>query len=296
MDFSPAFVWLAGKPQGDLGLIQTVWGWWCDGGGGFQSFQVPATKDRTPWFEFLVIFDLFSHHGHSVEDQHCMSRHAARVCSRSRAIKKCRLSQKSWSSCCRMSSKEKLDCPGVSMTYFWNVVHVLLWGWGGGNLLISDTSSSHRRLARLRRWLTFLSLSRLFKHIGLHEDLGRQPRFSCSQCQKHVCHSWDTTSLATMTGIGCSKMCRIELSYGLVEVERQKQTVKSLSTERRCSERNKLSRTTSQLDTNRVREIESNATLTKKGIVHALRMRTALVESAVLTCQSSLHGLRSRST
>ena len=38
-----AGIWLAGKQRGDRGLIQAVWGWWCDGGGVSSLFRSAAT-------------------------------------------------------------------------------------------------------------------------------------------------------------------------------------------------------------------------------------------------------------
>ena len=102
-------------------------------------------------------------------------------------LKKWRLSQTRRWSCCRMSSEEKLFLSFPWLTF--ETFHVLLWGWGG------ETYSCLIRRAHIAdsRWGGdfFFIAEPLVQAQGRQEDLGRQPRFSSSQSQKKLCHSWE---------------------------------------------------------------------------------------------------------
>ena len=259
VDFSPAFVWLAGKPQGDLGLIQTVWGWWCDGGGGFQSFQVPATQERTPWFEFLVIFDLFLHHGHMAKS-HCMSRHAARECSRSRAKKMATEPDETIK--LLPDVVEGKAFPFLSMTYFWNVSCLVVGvGWGKLTLVWYVELTSQTADEEV---IFFLSLSRLFKH-KVDRKTWDDSHVSPLPKAKNIMPQLRTTSLATLTGRGCSKMCRKSFVWQWQSTsypDRFRCPPNAVAVKELCFLEPQATGTT------RVREVESNATLTKNAIVH----------------------------
>ena len=92
------------------------------------------------------------------------------------ALKEWRLSQTRRSSCCGCGQRKSFS-------------YVLLWGWGG------ETYSCLIRRAHIAdsRWGGdfFFIAEPLVQAQGRQEDLGRQPRFSSSQSQKKLCHSWE---------------------------------------------------------------------------------------------------------
>ena len=117
---------------------------------------------------------------------HCMSRHAARECSRG-----CAKKNGDWA---RRDDQAAADVvkgkafPFLSMTYFWNV-SCLVVRVGLGKLtlvwcveLTSQTADEE---------VIFSSLSRLFKHTRSTGRLGTTATFLLSPKPKNICHSWE---------------------------------------------------------------------------------------------------------
>ena len=101
-----------------------------------------------------------------------------------------------------------------------------------------------------------------------------------------------TTSLATLTGRGCSKTCRKSFVWQWQSTSYPDQfrcPPNAVEVKELCFVDPQATGKT------RVREVESNATLTKNAIVH-LFVENSSCRKRSLACQSSLHGLRSRST
>ena len=190
---------------------------------------------------------------------HCMSQHAARECSRGRAKKMATELDETIK--LLMWSKEKLflSFPWLTCETF----HVLLWGWGWGKLtlvwyveLTSQTAGEE---------VIFFIAEPLVQAQGRQEDLGRQPRFSSSQSQKKLCHSWEQLAwLLRQAEVAPKRAAKALFGSGNRShiptefvVHRTPMKWKSSA----LSNHKQLARTG-------VREVESNATLTKNAIVH----------------------------
>ena len=177
-------------------------------------------------------------------------------------LKKWRLSQTRQSSCCPMWSKEELFLSFPWLTF--ETFQVLLWGWGGGGgtYLLSGTSSSHRR-QQMRRWFFFIA-DPLVQAQGSGR-LGTTATFLLFPKPKKIMPQLRTTSLATLTGRGCSKTCRKSFVWQWQSKsypDRFRCPPNAVEVKELCFVEPQATGTT------RVREVESNATLTKNAIVH----------------------------
>ena len=134
---------------------------------------------------------------------HCMSRHAARECSRGRA-KKMATEPDETIKLLRMWSKEKLFLSFPWLTF--ETFHVLLWGWGG------ETYSCLIRRAHIAdsRWGGDFFFYRWAACSSTRSTgrLGTTATFLVFPKPKKIMPQLRTTSLATLTGRGCSKTCR----------------------------------------------------------------------------------------
>ena len=133
---------------------------------------------------------------------HCMSRHAARECSRGRAKK-----NGDWARRDDQAADvvEGEAFPFLSMTYLWNVSCLVVGlGWGKLTLvwyveLTSQTAGEE--VIFFHRWAACSST----RSTG---RLGTTATFLLFPKPKKIMPQFRTTSLATSTGRDCSKTCR----------------------------------------------------------------------------------------
>ena len=134
---------------------------------------------------------------------HCMSRHAARECSRGRAKKMATEPDETIK--LLPDVVEGKAFPFLSMTYFWNV-SCLIVGVGWGKTYSCLISRAHIADSRgggdfFYRWAACSST----RSTGRP---GTTATFLLFPKPKKIMPHLRTTSLATLTGRGCSKTCR----------------------------------------------------------------------------------------
>ena len=191
---------------------------------------------------------------------HCMSRHAARECSRGRAKKMATEPDEMIK--LLPDVVEGKAFPFLSMTYFWNVLCLVVGvGWGKLTLVwyVELTSqTADEEVIFFYRWAACSS-------TRLTGRLGTKATFLLFPKPKKIMPQLRTTSLATLTGRGCSKTCRKSFVWQWQSTsypDRFRCPPNAVEVKELCFVEPQATGTT------RVRQVESNATLTKNAIVH----------------------------